>query len=172
MTALGTSLLYRNSQGWWFPISGAGVAILGLYSSERKIVDVGSLFLVGSFFFLVKELPLNYTSLIFLISMFFIYIGLWLFMRRSLFIKYMKRGLTEEGVNIHLEEYKNDSALYYLKTLVLGFAVSLLGGFISINSFIGPFPLNLIIFLRILLALSIVFGIYFVLFLLPRYMSK
>lgn len=172
LVSLGSSFIHLGQQGWWLPIFGAGIALIGLYSEESKIVDIGTLLLAASFFFLVRTMQLNYLSLIFILSMFFIYLGLWLFMRRSLFIKYMKDSLPEETSDIHFEEYKKDSALYYLRTLVLGYSISLLGGVIAFNSFIGPFPADLTIFLMILLSISLIFGIYFVLFLLPRVMAS
>lgn len=172
LASLSPSLIYIGSQGWWLPIFGAIVAIIGLHSRLSKFVDIGSLLLVGSFLFLVRGLPLNYMRLIFVISIFFIYIGLWLFMRRALFLMSMNRTPTRKTENGHLEEYKKDSAIYYLRTLLLGFAISLLGGFIAVNSFIGPYPSNLVFFLRILFALSLVFSIYFALFLLPKYVAR
>jgi len=155
--------------GWWFPIIGGVGSIFGLYLEKTKILNIGILILIASFFFLIKDIPFNYLNLLFIIFMFFSFFGLWVFMKRELFASEIKSDLIGyEGIG-YLNEYKKDSALHYLKTLLMGLLVSLAGGMIAVHSFIGPLPSGLALFLNVFFSLMILFGLYSVLFLLPKY---
>lgn len=148
------------------------MTITGLYFEKGGLVDIGTLVLVASFFFLVRSIPLNYLTLILILSMFFIFLSLWLFMRRFLIVTDVKKGMPKREVLSHLAEYKKDSTLYYLRTLVLGYGISLLGGIIAIHSFIGPFPAHLSVFIKTMLTISVIVSVYSVLFLIPRYIVR
>jgi len=157
--------------GWWGPLVGGVISILGLYIEKTKILDTGVLLLVLSFFFLIQDIPFNYVNLIFMIFMIFFFLGLWLFMKRELFIKEIESDLIGAEGRTFLEEYKKYSVLYYVKSLFLGLFVAAIGGFVAVHSFIGPFSSSLTLFLNIVFSILVLFAFYSVLFLLPKYFT-
>ncbi|MFW5945766.1 MAG: hypothetical protein ACOCSJ_02410 [Candidatus Natronoplasma sp.] len=145
------------------------VLILGLYLEKTRILDVGTLLLVSSFFFLIQDIPFNYLNFIFILFMIFFFFELWVFMKRELFVKGIEKDLVgNEGI-IYLEEYKEHSARYYVKSLFMGLFVSAAGGSIAVHSFIGPFPSGFSLFLNVLFSSMVLFGLYSVMFLVPKY---
>ncbi len=167
--SLGASTALIEVQGWWFPVIGGVISIFGLYLGKTKILNLGALLLVTSFFFLIQGIPFNYFNLFFIIFAFFFFFGLWIFMKRELLVSEIKNDLVgSEGIN-YLENYKKDSALYYLKTLLMGLLVSLTGGMIAAHSFIGPLPSGMALFLNVFFSVVILLALYSVLFLLPKY---
>jgi len=150
-------------------VIGGGFSIFGLYLEKTKILNIGTLVLVASFFFLVQDIPFTYLNLIFIIFIFFSFFGLWIFMRRELLVSEIKNDLVGAEGKIYIDEYKKNSALYYFKTLFMGLLVSFAGGMIAVHSFIGPLPSGMALFLNVFFSIVILLGIYSVLFLLPKY---
>lgn len=165
------STLSFGSHGWWAPWIGGIISILGLYLEKSKILDIGTLVLVLSFFFLLQDIPFNYVNLFFILFMIFFFFGLLIFMKREVFIKKMESNLVgTEGKN-HIEEYKRHSLIYYVKSLFMGLFVSTAGGLIALHSFIGPFSSSLSLFLNIFFSGIVLLGLYSVLFLLPKHFA-
>ncbi len=148
---------------------GGMISIFGFYLEKTKILNIGISLLIASFFFLIQDIPFNYLNLIFIILTFFFFFGLWLLMKRELFISEIESDLLGSEGKYYLYEYKKDSSLYYLKTLIIGLLVSIAGGMIAAHSFIGPLPSGMALFLNIFFSVVILFGLYSVLFLLPKY---
>lgn len=165
------STLIFGTQGWWTPLVGGIISIFGLYLEKSKILDIGTLVLVISFFFLIQDIPFNYVNLFFILFMIFFFFGLWIFMKREVFIKKIESDLVgTEGEN-HIKEYKSHSLIYYVKGLIMGLFVSTAGGLIALHSFIGPFSSSLSLFLNVLFSGIVLLGLYSVLFLLPKYFA-
>jgi len=148
---------------------GGIVSVLGLYLEKTKILDVGTLVLLSSFFFLIQDIPFNYLNLVFILFMIFFFFELWIFMKRELFVKEIENDIVgSEGI-IYLEEYKKHSALYLVKSLLMGLFVSAAAGLIAAHSFIGPFPSGLSLVLNVFFSGLVLFGLYSVMFLVPRF---
>jgi len=92
-------------------------------------------------------------------------------MKRELFVSEIESDIAGFEGKVYLDEYKKNSSLYYLKTLFMGLLVSTAGGMIAAHSFIGPLPPGIALFLNIFFSLVILFGLYSVLFLLPKYFA-
>jgi len=165
------SSLRVETLGWWGPLVGGVIAILGLNIEKTKILDIGVLLLVFSLFFLIQDVSFNYINLIFILFMIFFFLGLWIFMKRELFIREIETDFVGyEGKN-HLEEYKKYSVLYYVKSLFLGLFVATIGGVVAVHSFIGPFSSVLTFFLNVVFSTIVLFALYSVLFLLPKHFA-
>jgi len=168
LTSIWASLLNTGTIGWWLPLIGGAISLIGLYAKSISQVDIGCFSLAATFFLLIWDMPFSYANLIFLLVMFFLFFGLWIFTRRRVLIKSLESDLVRTDKNRYLVEYKGGTNLHYIKTLILGFTVSLAGGLIALNSFIGPFHPDLMIFLRLGFGLIILSGIYLIVIFLPK----
>ncbi|MBS3816183.1 MAG: hypothetical protein KGY76_01310 [Candidatus Thermoplasmatota archaeon] len=154
---------------WWFsPIFGV-LSVVGLYFGKKKLVDMGIFFLASSFFYSFRDLTLTYKNLVFVLSSFFLIISIWFFMRRSVLIKEMERHFEGEKKTDHLEAYKKDFVPYCLRIVIFGFSLSLLGSSIALLSSIGPFPSRWTSYLVVLFSAVVIFNLYIVVIVLPKY---
>lgn len=165
------SIFCYHSPGWWLPAVGGIFSIIGLINGKNLGIDLGVLISSSSFFYLMHDLRLTYGNLFFILATFFLYFGLWLFMRRAVLIDVMENDLADTRERNSLAEYKEDSGLYLLWTLFLGSIVASIGSLIAIYSFVGPFPSGMIIFLTIFFSIGTIFAVYTVVILLPKHFT-
>ncbi len=171
MTVISASLSIYDVTLWWLPTVGGILSIVGLTRGKNLSIDLGLLISSSTFFYFIHDLPLTYGNLFFILAMFFLYFGLWSFMRRAVLIEEIEDDLEGIKERNFLIEYKEDSALYLLVGLLLGSVVASIGSLIAIYSFVGPFPTRMIIFLVIFFGFGFISAVYIVVFFLPKYFT-
>ncbi len=168
VVAISGSIFSYDGFGWWLPVLGGAFSIGGLMFSKNLGIDFGILISAASFFYFAHDLPFTYGNLLFILAMYFLYFGLWSFLRRSVLIEGIKDDLEGRRRIDSLTEYKEHSALYILWVLFLGSVISTAGALIAIYGFVGPFPSNWITFLMLLFSSVVVLAVYTVVVLLPK----
>jgi len=157
--------------GWWFPFIGGTLAVLGLLSDKNPLIDMGIFSSAFSFFYFLHHIPLNYANLFFILAMFFLYFAVWSLMRRATLIEGVEKDLVGEGERDFLQEYKEHSVLYQVRTILLGFLVASTGSLIAVHSFIGIFSIRVHTFLMLLISIGVIVSAYIVVVILPKYFT-
>ncbi|MBS3781333.1 MAG: hypothetical protein KGY66_07430 [Candidatus Thermoplasmatota archaeon] len=172
IVSLLASLTSYNLQGWWFPLISGFIAIIGLTMKREALIDLGVLASSSSFFYFIHDIPFSYRSLFLLLAMFFLYFGIWSFMRRSITISEIEKDLVRDEGRNFLEEYQEHSAMYYLWSMLLSFLIASIGSVVAIYSYVGPFPSEWAIILFLLFSGGVMLAVYTVVFILPGYFSR
>lgn len=151
------------------PALGGILSIVGMFYEKNFAVDLGISLSAVPFFYFMHDLSLTYGNLFFILLMYFLYFGLWSFMRRAVLIYGIEKDHEGNKERDLLIQYKEDSARYIVSSLILGSITAVLGSLIAIYSFVGPFPAWTVIFLMISLSIGVIFTVYLVVVLLPKY---
>ncbi|MEF8873723.1 MAG: hypothetical protein V5A88_03515 [Candidatus Thermoplasmatota archaeon] len=157
--------------GWWFPFISGTVAAVGLYIGKNSIIDMGVFASAFSFFYFLQDIPLNYGNLFFILTMFFLYFGAWSLLRRATFIGSIEKDLISEEEKGFLQEYKEHSILYQLRSIILAFLVASLGSLMAVHSFVRTFSIKFGTFLILLLSAGVIISVYIVMVILPKYFT-
>lgn len=124
-----------------------------------------------SFFYFLQDIPLNYGNLFFILTMFFLYFGAWSLLRRATLIRSIEKNLVSEGEKGFLQEYKEHSILYQLRSIILAFIVASLGSLMAVHSFVRTFSIKFGTFLILLLSAGVIISVYIVMVVLPKYFT-
>ncbi len=166
-----SSVIIYNTRGWWIPLIGGGIAIIGWKFKNQSQIDFGFLLLAGTFFYSLKDIDFNLTNLFFILAAFFLFFsGRYLLRRSSLVIDLRKKSI-KGSARKNLNEFKTDSMIYYFRISLFAFLLSLSGGVISHYTFLGPFPSRYVIPMVITLSILFIIGLYIVSIFLPRKFS-
>ncbi len=150
---------------------GGIISTIGLKFKKVLLIDFGLLISGLFYFYFQHEIPLTYGNIFFIVIMFFLFFGCWVFMRRAVLIDYVEKDLVGERGQDHLKEYKNHSVYHYLWVITLGFIVTILGSLIAVHGFIADFPAEVGPYMLVLLSGGVILSVYVVVVILPKYFA-
>ncbi len=167
-----SSALIKDLPGWWLPVLGGGISILGWFLKSNLQIDFGFLVTAGSFFYAVHEIKFDLTNLVSIVGLFFLFFSGRYLLRKSLFLRDMKKNQMNDVDRDHLREFKEDFIYFYLKSSVLAASLSIFGGVVAFYSFVGPFPRMFVVPMIMVFGSIFLLGLYLVVIVIPRRVSS
>ncbi len=161
------SVTALESAYWFLPLIFGFVSVLGYNLKSFFFLDIGIILSIISFLFVNSARPWNLINLILAIIIFFLFLGVWFYVRNLLFISGIE-NVSCVGSEESLSAFKRSALNDIFKNLFVGGFLAVLASFIGMYSDLGQ---NIGAEIGLLLMIVFSSTVFFIIYLIIKLLS-